>query len=123
MKPFAWTDCWKHDIVNARSDDSLLPLEAREFLVLHGLPSVVIFECRNSFEISFAPLAKQLTCYNRLVRWGDFYNEALDQEWARQVVIGEEEFCNGHASFCVHQRRGDVSRIDCELSARRSSST
>ncbi len=31
------------------------------------------------------------------------------------MVIGEEEFCNGHASYCVHQQDGTVSRIDCEI--------
>lgn len=30
-------------------------------------------------------------------------------------MVGEEEFCNGHAAFCVHETDGTVSRLDCEL--------
>jgi hypothetical protein len=75
----------------------------------------VIFEWRESFEISFAPLAKELAPYNTLIEWGDFYDAARDREWGHQLVVGEEEFCNGHASFCVQEQDGTVNRLDCEL--------
>lgn len=115
MQPAAWIEAWEHGVVNAHSDDRSLPVDARAFLLSHGLPRVVIFEWRCSFEISFSPLGKELVSYGSEVRWGDFYNEVLDKEWRDQLIIGEEEFCNGHASFCVHKRQGTVSRIDCEL--------
>jgi hypothetical protein len=106
---------WKHPVVRTRLDDTLLPGDAREFLSRHGLPSLMIFECQNSFEISFAPLEKKLACYNEEMSWGDFYDARLDRDWSKQIVMGEEEFCNGHASFCVHRESGEVSRIDCQL--------
>jgi hypothetical protein len=92
-----------------------MPAAARDFLIAFGLPRVVIFEWRNSFEISFSPLEKELVPYNALIGWGDFYDEARDREWGHQLVVGEEEFCNGHASFCVHEHDGTVNRLDCEL--------
>jgi hypothetical protein len=46
---------------------------------------------------------------------GDFNNAELDQDWQQQFIIGEEEFCNGHASFCVDEQTGIVTRIDCEI--------
>jgi hypothetical protein len=115
MRPEAWARDWRHPLIHCRPDEQRLPEAARAFLVGFGLPSVVIFECRNSFEISFATLQKELVPYNATMRWGDFYSEALDREWSHQLVFGEEEFCNGHASFCVHDDDGTVNRLDCEL--------
>lgn len=120
MQPSAWRNAWGHCILNAKADDRQLPLPAREFLSTYGLPSVVIFESDNSFEISFLPLTKELVAYSSLVRWGDFFNESLDREWAQQLVIGDEDFCNGSASYCVHRAKGHVSRIDCELESSQS---
>jgi SUKH-4 immunity protein len=116
MEAGEWRDVWEHGVINARGDDRLLPAAAREFLLAYGMPKVVIFECSNSFEISFWPLAEELAVYNARVRWGDFYNKELDREWSNQVVIANEDFRNGSASYCVHQEHGRVSRIDCELS-------
>jgi hypothetical protein len=96
-------------------DESRVPAAARDFLISFGLPRVVIFEWRNSFEISFAPLEKELVPYNALIGWGDLYDETRDREWSHQFIVGEEEFCNGHASFCVHDQDGTVNRLDCEL--------
>lgn len=115
MTPDEWSEAWEHRILNARSDDQLLPAEAREFLVSNGMPNVVIFEWSSSFEISFLPLAKNLVDYNALVCWGDDRNETLESEWQNQIVIADEDFCNGSASHCVHRETGIVSRIDCEL--------
>jgi hypothetical protein len=116
MQPDEWLDAWEHRVIHAREEDRHLPVAARAFLLSHGLPRVVIFQWRNSFEIAFSPLAKELVFYNTLVRWGAFRNEALDRSWGDQVVIGEEDFCNGSASYCVHKEHGTVSRIDCGLS-------
>jgi hypothetical protein len=91
------------------------PAAARDFLVTFGLPRVVIFEWRCAFEISFTPLEKELVPYNAMIGWGDFYDEARDRDWSHQFVVAEEEFCNGHASICIHEHDGTVNRLDCEL--------
>ena len=75
----------------------------------------MIFDWRNSFEISFTSLEKALVPYNTTFTWGDFYNEARDRAWSHQLVIGEEEFCNGHAAICIHEHERTVNRLDCEL--------
>ena len=80
-----------------------------------GLPRVVIFEWSSPFYISFSPLQEELVAYNTVFSWGDFYNEVLDRDWSHRLVVGEEEFCNGHASFCVHEHDGMVNRLDREL--------
>jgi hypothetical protein len=92
-----------------------MPAAARDFLVWFGMPRVVIFEWRNAFELSFTPLEEELVPYNAIIRWGAFYNETRDREWSHQLVVGEEEFCNGHASICIHEHDGTVNRLDCEL--------
>jgi hypothetical protein len=115
MQLEAWAREWHYPLLHCRPDEKRLPQTAREFLTTFGLPSVVIFELHSSFEISFAPLKNELMPYNSAIRWGDFYSEELDREWSHQFVLGEEEFCNGHASFCVHDNTGTVNRLDCEL--------
>jgi hypothetical protein len=115
VQPDGWVRDWGHELIHGRPDERRLPAAARDFLITFGLPRIVIFEWRNSFEISFTPLEKELAPYNALIGWGDFYDEALDQEWSHQLVAGEEEFCNGHASFCVDDHDGTVNRLDCEL--------
>jgi hypothetical protein len=115
MRRDEWAHAWQHPLVHGRRDQQRLPPAAREFLASFGLPRLVIFEWRSPFEISFAPVEKELIAYNTVFSWGDFYNEVLDREWSHQLVVGEEEFCNGHASFCVHENDGTVSRLDCEL--------
>jgi len=109
MQSLQWVEEWQHDVVHARREDQLLPPDAHLFLISHGLPRVMIFECRNSFEISFSPLGKELTCFSAVVPSGE-----VDKDWDLQVIIGEELFSNGSASFCVHQQTGEVSRIDCK---------
>jgi hypothetical protein len=113
--PDVWARDWRHSLIRGRSDERRIPAAARDFLVSFGLPRVVIFEWRNDFEISFAPLEKELVPYNAIIGWGDFYDEARDREWSLQLVVGEEEFCNGHASICIHEYDGTVNRLDCEL--------
>src|SRR5580704_3958664 len=115
MRPDEWADAWQRPLIHYRHDDQRLPPSALEFVVTFGLPRIVIFEWRNPFEISFSPLEKELVAYNTLFKWGDFFNEAVDSEWRHLLVIGEEEFCNGRAAYCVHEKNGTVSRVDCEL--------
>lgn len=115
MEPTEWHEAWKHPLIRASANETRLPPEAHSFLTVYGLPEVMIFECQTDFEISFSPLREILKSYNKLIRWGDMFNEKLDGEWSHQLVIGEEEFCNGHASFCVHDRTGIVYRLDCEV--------
>lgn len=115
MQPDAWARDWSHPLVRGCSDEGRMPAVARDFLVSFGLPRIVIFEWRNSFELSFTPLEKALVPYNAIIGWGDFYDEARDREWSHQLVVGEEEFCNGHASICIQEQDGTVNRLDCEL--------
>jgi hypothetical protein len=116
VQPDAWARDWRHPLIHGRSDERRIPETAREFLISFGLPRVVIFEWQNAaFEISFTPVEKELVPYNTTFTWGDCYNEARDRAWSHQLVIGEEEFCNGHASICIHERKGTVHRLDCEL--------
>lgn len=116
MQPDLWAREWQQPLIRGCPDERRIPAAAREFLVSCGLPRVIIFEWRSSFEISFAPLEKRLVPYNAIIRWGDFYDEVRDRAWSHQLVVGEEEFCNGHASLCIHEHDGTVSRLDCELS-------
>lgn len=115
MQPNAWAREWRHPLIRGRPDERRIPAAARDFLVSFGLPRVVIFEWRSDFEISFAPIEKELVPYNTTFTWGDFYSEARDRAWSQQLIIGEEEFCNGHASICIHEHYGSVNRLDCEL--------
>jgi hypothetical protein len=115
VQPDMWARDWCHTLIHGRPDERRIPAAARDFLISFGLPRVVIFEWRNSFEISFALLEKELVPYNAIIGWGDFYDQARDREWSHQLVVGEEEFCNGHASICVHEYNGTVNRLDCEL--------
>lgn len=114
-QPDEWARDWCHPLIHGRHSEKQIPVAARDFLVSFGLPRVVIFEWRNSFEISFVQLKKRLVPYSAKIRWGDFYDEARDRDWSHQFVVGQEEFCNGHASYCVHEHEGTVTRLDCEL--------
>ena len=115
MQSNAWARDWRYSLIHGRQDQRRIPAAARDFLVSFGLPRVVMFEWRSDFEISFTPVEKELVPYNTTFTWGDFYNEARDRAWSHQLVIGEEEFCNGHASICIHEHEGSVNRLDCEL--------
>jgi hypothetical protein len=115
LQPNSWARDWHHPLIHGRPDQRRIPAAARDFLVSFGLPRVVIFEWRCDFEISFTPIEKELVPYNTTFTWGDFYNEVRDRAWSHQLVIGEEEFCNGHASICIQEHEGTVNRLDCEL--------
>jgi hypothetical protein len=115
VQPDDWARNWCYPLIHGRPDERRIPVAARDFLAKFGLPRVVIFEWRNSFEISFALIEKELVPYNSMISWGDFYDEESDRAWSHQLVVGEEEFCNGHSSICIHEHDGTVSRLDCEL--------
>lgn len=117
MDASEWKSAFGADrLTYLHADDDQLPSEARRFLTKYGFPTVVIFEELHSFEISFSPLTNRLVAYNTMIQWGDFPDPELDAAWANQLVIGEEEFCNGHASHCVHRTSGVITRIDVEIS-------
>ncbi len=103
-------------LTHLHGDDERLPSDARHFLEQYGLPKIAVFQGLHPFELSFSPLTKPLVACNTLIRWGDFPDRELDAVWADQLVIGKEEFCNGHALHCVHRLSGVVSRIDVEIS-------
>lgn len=116
MEIEAWRRAWGADrLIYAGASSRQLPPTARDFLTSYGLPRVFIFEHENASEISFLPIANKLLAYNKVIRWGDFSDREQDRTWRHQLVIGEEEFCNGHASFCIHRIDETITRIDCEL--------
>jgi len=131
IEPDDWKREWGADnLVFATEHVHCLPDTARAFLSSYGMPRRIIFEnpldgdwdakveldyaVDISFEISFEPLLRPLERFNAAVRWGDFYNEELDKAWSEQIVIGEEEFSDGHASYCVHQLSEAITRIDVD---------
>jgi hypothetical protein len=127
MQPEDWKKEWGVDnLVFASEHCQALPPIAREFLTSYGLPRRVIFEnplggdwweddseheanAYVSYEISFELILQPLDPYNALLVEGD-------DSWWQQIVIGDEEFCNGRASYCVHQLNETVTRLDVEIS-------
>jgi hypothetical protein len=103
-------------LITISAESPLLPDGTNQYLLAVGLPSVLIFEGESPFEIRFAALTRPLVPYSSLVKWGDFYDAALDEQWASRIVIADEEFCNGTACYCVESATGRVVRVDCELS-------
>jgi hypothetical protein len=117
MEEAEWMNAWGTErLTFLQGHGSLLPMEASRFLKDYGLPRVIIFEGFCPFEIHFDRLAKNLTSYSTLIRWGDFYDADRYRAWSQQFVIGDEDFCNGSACYCVHGSSGVITRIDCELS-------
>src|SRR5262249_4877192 len=117
MEPSVWKQQWGVDrLVYLDGNEGILPVESESFLKTNGLPRVVVFEIPSPFEIHFSPLQMDLVAYNTKLHWGDFYDADLDVQWADQIVVGEQDFSNGSASYCIHRTSGVVSRIDCELS-------
>jgi hypothetical protein len=43
-QPDTWAKAWSRGVVRAREEDGWSPVEARDFLVSHGLPRLIIFE-------------------------------------------------------------------------------
>jgi hypothetical protein len=116
MEAEVWKMAWGLDrLVFARENDCQLPVIAHEFLRSHGLPRVMIFEGNNPFEIRFKQLDRDLVSYCDTITWGDLYDETLETAWFQQLVIAEEEFCNGRASYCVQRFDGNITRIDVEI--------
>src|SRR5687768_4829062 len=132
IEPEDWKREWGADnLVFATEHCHCLPGTALSFLSSYGLPRRIIFEnpldgdwearierdyaIAISSEISFEPLLSPLDRYNAGIKWGDFYDQELDKAWSEQIVIGEEEFSNGSASYCIHQLSETITRIDVEL--------
>lgn len=121
MKPEDWKNEWGVDnLVLAPENCNQLPDIARRFLTSYGFPRRIIIENNLevdfdlAFEILFEPLSKTLIRYNEGIRWGDFYDPEIDKALSQLIVIAEEEFCNGSASYCIHQCYETVTRIDIE---------
>jgi len=94
--------------------------DANEFLKIHRLPRSIHFEARGAnasmgFEWLFEPLNAALRPYNRIIKWGDFFDAKEDKLWSEQLEIGEERFLGGCASICVHAQEGYITRLDCEV--------
>ena len=123
MTAAQWKTVWSPNHLMAAVDRPELPPVARSFLRTHGLPKILVVEvvgdnAAMDFEWSFRLLKKELVSYTQMLRWGN-RDPVRDRLWSNQMVIGEEEFCNGRAAICVHATEEYVSRIDCELPAPR----
>ena len=116
MSPSAWKKSWSPDpLVFRKTKTQQLPTGAHTFLETHGLPRVLVIECENPFELRFKQVTKKLGLYTD--RFGpNAFTDAEAQEWGDRYIIGDEEFCNGGAFFCVHRDTGTVTRIDPETS-------
>jgi hypothetical protein len=121
VSPDDWKRQWPQVHLQLGLDCPELPPIARGFLLTHGLSKVVGFEAEGNntslaFERSFEPLHRPLISYNKLIRWDiDTPDRRLYKLWDSQLAIVEEEFCNGHASICVHRTEEYITRIDCEV--------
>lgn len=115
-----WISAWGADRLIRPQAIRGLPIAASEFIRSYGMPGRVIFEGGEvatsggiTFEVSFAALSHPLRRYSQLISGSP--NPELDRSWSEQLVIAEEDFCNGSASYCVQRVRGTVTRIDVEL--------
>jgi hypothetical protein len=116
-----WKNAWPPGHLMQNVDRHELPPIARRFLRECALPKVIVCEAEGdnasmAFEWTFRCVADALQPYTKLIRWGDFYDAQKDRFWSSQLVMGQEEFCNGRASLCVDAADEYVTRIDCELS-------
>jgi hypothetical protein len=116
-----WKKAWPSGHLSETVDRPELPPLARDFLRTCGLPKVMVFEAIGddgsmAFEWRFKSLSQPLLPYSKLIRWGAFYSAEQDRLWSRQLEIGNENFCNGSASICVHDSDEYVVRLDCEIS-------
>jgi hypothetical protein len=89
-----------------------MPADTRDFLVRAGLPALITYyggvtESKVTFyrlDLGPSPLLEEETVDPR-----------IPASWSAYVVVGDEFFCNGCASWCIHQDTGHVLRVDPEL--------
>ncbi len=123
MTPAEWHRAWPPGHLMRPIDRPDLPPGARAFARDYGLPSVLIFEIEGAsacrpFEWRFHPLEKELVPFTKLLRraeWGDDDDARLNELWSDQLMIADEEFCNGNAAICVHSSLEHISRLDWEI--------
>jgi hypothetical protein len=115
LTPEDFAHAWGTDALvkpPAASMPKPIPSEARAFLVRAGLPALIRYfggstECR----ITFCRLASGPSP----VLAEKTVGPPLPRKWAVYWVLGDEFFCNGSAWWCIHERTGQVDRIDIEL--------
>jgi hypothetical protein len=115
MTPEEFARAWGSDALvqpSAASVPSSILSGARDFLVWAGLPALIRYfggltECR----ITFCRLSSGLSP----VLAEETVGPPLPREWSVYWVLGDEFFCNGEAWWCIHERTGQIDRIDIEL--------
>jgi SUKH-4 immunity protein len=96
----------------AASVPEAIPSDARAFLVRAGLPALIrCFGGSSECKITFCRLASGPSP----VLAEQTVGPPLPREWSVYWVLGDEFFCNGAAWWCIHERTGQVERIDIEL--------
>lgn len=110
-----WNNAWgAKNLLRGPLRGKRLPARAGRFITTYGLPKVVIFEGPDDFEIRFSPLTRPIRSFGEVVDWGDFPDAKLKAAWSKQLILAAWESCSIHASFCVHQGTGVVTRIDAQ---------
>jgi hypothetical protein len=115
LTPEEFAGAWGSDALvrpAAASVPGALPSDARAFLVRAGLPALIrYFGGSTPCNMTFCRLASGLSrvLAERTV------GPSPPREWAVHWVLGDEFFCNGSAWWCIHERTGQVDRIDIEL--------
>jgi hypothetical protein len=115
LTPEDFARAWGSDALiqpTAASMPRSIPSDARNFLVRAGLPALIrYFGGSTDCKITFCRLASGLSPILAEKTVGP----RLPPEWAVYWILGEEFFCNGSAWWCIHERMGQVYRIDIEL--------
>jgi hypothetical protein len=89
-----------------------IPSDARNFLVQFGLPALIrYFGGSTDGKITFCRLESGISPALSEKTVGP----PLPSDWSVYWVLGDEFFCNGAAWWCIHEKTGQVDRIDIEL--------
>jgi len=89
-----------------------IPPEAARFLQEAGLPAhFVLAHPTLPSEISFTRISRGLTPLLAEPTVGP----ELPKAWSPYLVLGDEDFDNGGAWYCIHRDTGHVVRIDPEM--------
>jgi hypothetical protein len=114
LTPREFSEAWGvHGLVRLPAEGALpvIPADAARFLVEAGLPAhFVLAHPTLPSEVAFTRLSRGLTPLLAEPTVGP----ELPKEWSPYLVLGDEEFDNGGAWYCIHQDAGHVVRIDPE---------